>query len=330
MADKNINFVQVELKNMENNQKMNIKYLKVLFEEVFNKYAIKGELHDSVDLSPDIIAGGTEPKVILDIYPDSRYLFGRICRQKPNNSILSRDYGTLLSENAVKTEEEMTKGIETFNVFMLDYTTGILAILNSKDAPGRNFLSDILIKYGTGHFLKFTDVPNANGIDMLYNSTDTELMKIEFERPLPTGEYLQKVLGLKENELVDILNSDIKSVHIALKGEKYKSLEKDKSRINKIIDIFRVNKNTLSSAVIKARSKEFNSREFSFQEQYYSYPIKYSTFKRNENGDKVPYTLYEMVQQFISGLKIAYEENFDALTTIIGFKIEEWCNKWKN
>lgn len=314
MASMTVEFYKVELKNEA--RKKDEDYLKI--KNIIQEIMVNCHEHDaykSIDLSPGVSPNSIEPKEIMDIFEDDKYLFGRICRKKKNNAILKRDYSTLEAEEVFTDSESRSRGIEVFTFFIYDYIKGILSIVNSKGAPGTKSIKLLMDIYKPEYSLGFVNIPNEEGIRVLYNSGHPEISKLEFELPSPDAEFLQSVLGLDEEIIRDMIQEDVFTASISLKPVPYGKLLKSTEKVRDVLDILINKKAKYSKTKVRGRSEQFNSRDFDLNAKMFTYPIDVVTY-RIVNGRKVEYSLQEVVDQFRSGLKKAYENNYDLITGI--------------
>lgn len=313
MAKKTVEFKRLDLK--KNAKDVEYRELKGIFNKIFEEKCVDNGKYRSLDLSPDIQPESVEPKKILDLFEDGAFLFGRVCKKKSRNALLRRDYETLKAEEVFNDTDSLKKGIEVFTFFILDYTKGILAIANAKDAPGATILNNILQNYCPEYTIEFTDIPNENGVNALYNSTNPELTKVEFEITRPDIEYLLRVVGLNEESVLEIVNDKTILANVTIKAQPYKKLETDQNKIKKVIDILKSKKDEYNKVVVTGRSDDFNSRGFDLHAKYFTYPIDVKNYEYKK-GKKVEYTLDEITEEFKTGLHDAYGGNYQMLIAL--------------
>ena len=92
---------------------------------------------------------------------------------------------------------------------MYDYKKGIVSIVNAKGAPGTKALGKAIEAYTSEYKLEFHNIPNEEGIRVLYNSESPQISKLEFEVPTPDAEFLQSVLGLDEEVIREMIQDDV-------------------------------------------------------------------------------------------------------------------------
>lgn len=313
MAKKTVEFKRIDLQ--KNMKEVPYTELKSVFERIFSEKCVDNEKYRSLDLSPNINPDNIEPKKILDLFEDESFLFGRVCKKKSRNALLRRDYETLKADEVFNGTDSLKQGIEVFTFFIIDYSKGILAIANAKDAPGASVLNSILQNYCPEYSIEFTDLPNEDGVNVFYNSTNPELSRMEFEITRPNIEYLLKVVGLNEKSVLEVVNDKTVSANIVIKAQPRKKLETDQSRIKKIIDLLKGKKNEYAKVVVTGSSDEFNSRGFDLHAKYFTYPIEVKNYEYKQ-GKKVEFTLSEITEQFRAGLCDAYTGNYQMLIAL--------------
>ena len=308
MATKTVEFWRIDLCDNQGNY-LDYKQLKGFLDKVFKDHCIENGEYRSLDLSPEIKPEDIEPKKILDLFEDNLYLFGRISKRKNRNSLMRRTYSNLQADEVFNSSEALNQGIEVFTFFILDYTKGILAIANTKDAPGVGVLNNIFECYCPQYKMEFTEIPNGEGVNALYGAAHPEITRLEFEISRPNIEYLMKVLSLDEDVVLEMLKNNNFRAGIVIKSQPYKKLETDQGTIRKIIDILKNKKEKYSKTIIAGKSDEFNLREFDLHAKYFTYPINVRNFKY-DRGKKIEYTLEEITTQFRDGLHEAYNGNY--------------------
>lgn len=308
-------FYKVKLIQCSDDKEVDYRLIKEIFEKVFNEYAIDNGDYKSIDLSPDIAPTSVEPKEIMDIFDDDKYLFGRLGRKKANNAMQKRDYGTLRADSVFNSKEIKDKGIESFTFFILDYDKGILSVVNTKGAPNIKAFDAICKNYCQDYELGFDSIPNEEGIAVLYGACAPEISRLEFEIPSPNAEFLQSVLGLDEKVIGDMIQNNVYSSVITLKAVPYSKLLSSKDKVKEVLDILIGKKNNYSKALVRGNSESFGSRNFDLHAKYFTYPIDIRRYRMIQ-GKQVEYSLHELAEQYKNGLHMAYESNYDMINAI--------------
>lgn len=111
MASMTTEFYKIVLVARANDKEINYKMIKDIITKVISENAIDNDEYKSIDLSPDVLPTSIEPKEIMDIFDDDKYLFGRITRKKANNTVIKREYSTLKANNVFEDSEVIDKGM---------------------------------------------------------------------------------------------------------------------------------------------------------------------------------------------------------------------------
>lgn len=314
MASMTVEFFKVVLRNSANNREEDYKIIKSIFGEIESKCTVHRD-YKSIDISPEIEPDSVEPKEVMDFFEDQNYLFGRACRKKLNNAMLKRNYSTLQADEVFTDVESRKQGIEVFTFFLYDYEKGIVSIVNAKGAPGTRALGKAVETYKSEYKLEFINIPNEEGVRVLYNSEYPEISKLEFEVPTPNAEFLQRILGLDEDVVREMIQEDVFATSISLKPIPYGKLSTKKENVRNILDVLFGKRGNFSKTVIRGNSEKFNSRNFDLNAKMFTYPIDVKTY-RTEYGKKINYSLRDVVEQFRIGLHKAYEENCEMIIGI--------------
>lgn len=314
MAYKKAYFSRVELYDSKSKNELDYHLLQEIYQNILNEKAVRTKEGVTLRLNPQ--ATLSDPKLMLDIinYKEG-FLFGRISKQKENNAILKRGYVTLDAEDVFTPTEARNNGIEIFTYFLLDYNTGIFMMVSAQGAPKASVMNNILWEYNRDYYTEFVDIPNDEGIQVLFNDEEPEVVGFEFDVPRPSAQYLQEILELDEPELFETLSNGVKKARIILSARKYDSVEKDKSKVAKIIEILQNNKKKYPRLIIKGKGKKVKSQNFDLHAKYFSYPID---IKKTHivAGNVVEFNLEELTAQFSIGLYDAYCSNYALLIAL--------------
>lgn len=317
MADtRTVEFFKIVLLRRASKQEISHTAIQQILSTVISKYGIEtGDGSQAVDLTPDKLPEDIEPKIIMDVYEYEERLFARICKKKPNNTLVQRDYLSLRTKDVLSEQELREKGIEVFTYLSLDYQHGILSIVSSRDAPGARVLNWIFEHYSKAYTLDFINIPNADGIRAVYDAGRPSITAYEFVIPTPDARFLQDVLRMDEDEIANIVNERVTTATLILKPEPYHSIENGTYRVRKAIDTLLGKKENYIKVKMKAKSDNFSTKEFDLHAKFFSYPITVRKYKQ-ENGRKVEVTINELRDQYLAEIDKAYEENKDLILAI--------------
>lgn len=315
MAAMTVAFMKVVLKMVANKVEEDYSKIRQLVESALEAHSVDNGEYRSLDLYPNLAPTDIDPKKILDVFADDKYLFGRICKKKSNSAILKRHYGNLKADDVLTSREMRDRGIEVFTFFILDYNQGLLSIVNTKEAPGANALNGLFENYIQDYYLEFVNIPNEDGIKLLYNAKQPQISGIEFEIPVPSTEALQRILGLDETAILDMIQENVMMVSLSLKPMPYHKLTSKREDVRQVLDILIGKKKRYHKTIVKGNSETFNSRKFDLHAKYFTYPIDVQKY-RIKDGRKVEYSQQEIIEQFRDGLVKAYEKNQDLISAI--------------
>ena len=106
MSTKNIYLFKVVIQDTKTNTEVPVSSFKGLFDNIFSR----GTRNNAIKLSADDV----EP-IMLDILENTdEYLFARLSRKRPNNSLQKRDYSTYKTTEVLEPGEIETAGVELF------------------------------------------------------------------------------------------------------------------------------------------------------------------------------------------------------------------------
>ena len=313
MAEKKVYFSKIELYT-SSNQKIEYQDLEGLYDDILNRHSRQHGNYRTLCLNPKAEDG--TPKLMMDVINyKTGYFFGRLSKQKENNALLKRDYETEEAEDVFTPLEAKKRGIEIFTYFLLNYSKGIFSIVSAQGAPKAAVLNNILIEYNDSYYTKFIDIPNGEGIEVLYNAYNPELTSMEIEVPNPSPVYLEEILEIKEDVMFDMLNEGTPKVYLMIKPFTRQSLERDSKKVKRIIEILKENKNKYTKAIISGKGAGLKNQKFDLHAKYFSYPITINK-SHVEAGKRIEYSLEELTDQFSYGLYNAYQSNYNLIVAL--------------
>lgn len=312
MAGKKIYFYKVSLMD-KNGGEVDYKNLKPLLQEIIEKNAVTHQTYKSLDLT----VSDEYTHIVWDIfdYQHTR-LFGRLSKQQPSNSFLTRDYSTMEKED-VNIVDETRAGIEKYTYGVLDYATGIFSIVSALGAPNEKVISNVFWKYNTNYMMQIIPIPNADAISLIYTGDDSMITRVEVEVPLPEAGFLEDVLGWDEKEILDSLGRRNLKLGLSIKPSGKKGrVAIDSEETRSLLDcIFRQMKR-YSKARVNAKAKTVNMREYDLFDENFSNPFDISNYHIVERK-RIYYTVDELVDLYRNKIIDAFESNKKLLTSII-------------
>lgn len=139
MSTKNIYLFKVSIRDTQTNTEVPVQLFRGLFREIFDREGRNNALKLTYE--------DTEP-MMLDILENTEeYLFARLNRKRPNNSMQKRNYNTYETADVLPPDEIGNNGVEWFTYCILGYSHGILSLVNSKGAPNEGALARVFSRY---------------------------------------------------------------------------------------------------------------------------------------------------------------------------------------
>lgn len=313
MANKKVYFFRVTLAD-ENGNEQNFRELKPLLKEIIENNAVDQGSYYSLDLT----VADEYTHIIWDIfdYTNSR-LFGRLSKQQPSNSFVSRNYATLEKKD-MNISDERRAGIEKYTYGSLDYETGIFSIVSSQSAPTEKVIANVFWKYNRHYMVQIVPIPNADAINMIYKGDRAEITRVEVEVPLPEAAFLENILGWNQKDVLDVLEGGALNMSLVVKpAQKWGKVTKDSDETQGLLDCILERLPTYKKARIKAKTRTLKMREYDLFEQYFSYPIEISEY-HIVSRRRVYYTVDELAEIFRKQIVGTFEINKQLLRTIVG------------
>lgn len=319
MANTKVYFYQVDLCSTNNEHEMEYdgELLKTTIDTLIEQRGRQQNNYISIDISPTRETTNAKPKETLDFFQDDAFFLGRLCRKKPNNQIIKRNYETLSADSVFEPREEESYGIEEYSFFLLDPRTGILLMATKQGAPSQRALSALSNTFGLDIMMKFKEIPNNDGVRLLYDSSSPEISRISVELPAPDPEFLQRVLGLPDGDIMTMLRDGVAHVDLVLKPEPRTAIMKGEQAVKGTINHLRRHLPGYEKAVVRGKSNSFTTRDFDLKEQFFSYTIDIAK-THVVGGQTVSYRLDEIVDQYRVALHDAYHNNRDFVLHLAG------------
>lgn len=308
--NKKVNFFTVELFESVTSQETDYKKLKEIFVEIINDKATKHDDFYVLDLTRD-----KDLHYVADIFAyEDQHLMIRISCQKPSGAYLHRDYSTNIPEAILHGISEQEEGIELYTYAYLNYDTGILALVNQKGAPSHRVLNHVLSLYNVNYYMNFVPIPNANGIDRIYNSNNSQITQVEIEVPVPSAEVLQNMFGWGDNDILDVQGRGMKAT-MKLSCVERKPLTDDETSSKGLIDCIKSKITEYNKAKIRAKADGKKTQDYNFFDENFTYPVEIPSY-HIVSGEKRYYTADELISIYSDNLIMAFNENYQVLKAI--------------
>lgn len=300
MSTKNVYFYKVSLFSSNPSMEHSIGELKALFDHIFTTNV----LNHAIALSQDDI----EPMTLDIIDNNDEYLFARLSKKRPNNTLQKRDYDTLAIDDVLAADELGNKGIEMFTYCILGYKHGVLSIANSKGAPKENSLNRLFQLYNNNYYLDIDPVPNSDLIRELYDSDSSVINRICVEVPTPDATVLEQALKTTDSELLNVVGSNTQSVVFEIKPQYRSELTEDPKLVKRLIDAFRTSRDSFSKVVLHGKTAHRRKQVgYDLFEEYFKYPIEITEYHQEDNR-KVEYPKEQIQMDYRGNMMNVYNE----------------------
>ena len=279
MSTKNIYFFKVTIRDTQNNTEVPVSSFKAIFQSIIDQHSKNGALKLDYQSS--------EP-IMLDVLEHTdEFLFARLNRKRPNNSMQKRNYNTYQTTDVLAPDEIGNSGVELFTYCILGYSHGILSIVNSKGAPGAGALARVFSCYNNRFSLETEGIPNQDLINELLGGRAPEINRVQVDIAQPSAQILESVFGFNETEILAEMGRNASSLVFEVKPEFRGALSYDPTIISRLIDVLRQNRGHYNSVVVSGKKDSGDrQRQYDLYEEYFKYPINVSEY-RQENGQKI-------------------------------------------
>ena len=279
MSTKNIYFFKVTIRDTQNNTEVPVSSFKAIFQSIIDQHSRNGALKLDYQSS--------EP-IMLDVLEHTdEFLFARLNRKRPNNSMQKRNYNTYQTTDVLAPDEIGNSGVELFTYCILGYSHGILSIVNSKGAPGAGALARVFSCYNNRFSLETEGIPNQDLINELLGGRAPEINRVQVDIAQPSAQILESVFGFNETEILAEMGRNASSLVFEVKPEFRGALSCDPTIISRLIDVLRRNRGHYNSVVVSGKKDSGDrQRQYDLYEEYFKYPINVSEY-RQENGQKI-------------------------------------------
>ena len=308
MSTKNTYLFKIVIRDTQTGREIPPEEFKDLFEDIFRNNLCNNALK--------LTADNIEP-MILDIIEDTdEYLFARLSRKRPNNSMQKRDYTTYEISDVLEPWEINNNGVEWFTYCILGYSHGILSIVKSKGAPSEIALAQIFYRYNNRYFLETEAIPNQDLIEELLDGRDPEINRVEVEIAQPSAQMLEQAFGFSEHEVIESVRRQTSSITFDIKPNFRSSLLDRPELIRSLVNALRRNHNRYTSVVIsgKRNSKE-KQRKYDLYEEYFKYPITVKEYQQ-ENGEKIERDRQIILREYRAAMMNVYNGYRDIILAI--------------
>lgn len=308
MSTKNIYLFKVVIRDTQTNTEVPVNLFKGLFQEIFNRESRNSALKLTYE--------DTEP-MMLDILEDTNeYLFARLNRKRPNNSMQKRNYNTYLTTDVLQPDEIGSNGVELFTYCILGYSHGILSIVNSKGAPNEGALARVFSRYNNRFSLETEAIPNQDLINELINGRAPEINKVQIDIAQPDAQILQELFGFNDAEVLEAVGQNTSSIVFEVKPNFRGALSNDVNVITRLVRALQQNHNRYNSVVLSGKkSTGERQRQYDLYEEYFKYPISVSEY-RQENGQKTEREKELILRDYKGNMMNVYNQYKDIILAV--------------
>lgn len=307
---KKVNFFTVDLHETMNRIHRDYKEIKDLLIAIIDDNAIKVNDFWVIDLTRD-----SELHYVADIISyKGNNLFMRVSSQKPSGGYLRRDYTTNVPEGVLEGASEEEEGIEVYTYALLDYETGIFSIVNQQSAPGYKIINNFFTKYNDNYFMEFKPIPNPDGISRIYGAEEPRISQVEIEVPVPSAEVLERMFGWDARDILNIQGNSLKAT-MKLSSIDRKVITDTDSETKGLIDCIKSKVIGYNKAKVRAKASGLKTREYSFFDENFSYPIEIPSYKIVADQRRY-YSADDLIVIYRDNLQAAYNENKGLLKAI--------------
>lgn len=308
MSIKNIYLFKVIIRDTETNDEVEVSRFNSLFREIFDANSQNSALKLTYE--------NAEP-IMLDILENNdEFLFARLNRKRPNNSLQKRNYNTFETTDVLSPDEVAANGVELFTYCILGYSHGILSIVNSKGAPNEGSLSRIFQRFNNRYSLETEGIPNQDLIRELLEGETPEINRVQIDIAQPSAQVLQQLFGFNDNEILQAVSDNSSSLVFEVKPKLRGALINNPNLINRLVDAFRTNHNNYRSVILSGKSESGDrQRQYDLYEEFFKYPISISEY-RQENGRKIEVDKLELQSKFRSEMINVYNEYKKLILTV--------------
>lgn len=308
---KKVNFYTVDLHVSVNvNEERSYTEIKEHLIEIIKKNGVEQKGFCILDLSDE-----NQLHQLADIFAyDKEHLFMRASNQKPSGAYLQRNYKTKVPGAVLEGINESEEGIEQYTYLYFNYTTGILAIVNQQGAPNYRVLNQMFAKYMADYYLIFKPIPNAEGIQRIYEAKEPKISQIEIEVPVPNADVLESWFGWDAKDILSVQSGTLKAT-MKICGVDRQLITNDENETKGIIDCIKDKVSYYNKARVRAKANGVKTQDYSFFDENFTYPVEISTYKI-VSGHKSYHSASELIEIYRDNLIMAYNENIVTLKTI--------------
>lgn len=305
MSKKNVYFYKLVLKARKTGKEIQFDVCEDILSDIFSKSCINNSL--------ELTNGSAEP-VLMDIIENTEeYLFAKLSRKRPNNSIQKRDYRTRQTSEVLAPDEIGNSGIECFTYCILGYSHGILSVVKAKAAPGPECFSMLFATHTDDLTADYFGIPNNDLIMELIEGKAPQVNRICFDIARPDPQVMQEVFQFSDDEILSAMSRKTTSLVIDVKPDFRGYLMDDPGLIKRLIETFRDNQKKYNTIKISGKKDGTGpQKEYDLYEEYFKYPVDIKEY-RQEGGRKVEENKSKIQRDYRTKMMMIYNQYKTAL-----------------
>lgn len=298
MSTKNIYLYKVTIRDTQTNTEMPVNTYKGLFQTIFDRECRNGAIKLTYE--------DVEPMMLDVIDNTDEYLFAKLTRKRPNNSMQKRNYTTYETTEVLPPDEIGNSGVEWFTYCILGYSHGILSVVNSKGAPSEGALARVFTRYNNRFSLETEAIPNQDLINELIDGRAPEINRLQIDIAQPDAQILQTIFGFNDDEVMQAVGQNTSSIIFDIKPDFRGALSNDPNLIARLIRALRQHRAQYKSVILSGKENTGEKqRQYDLYEEYFKYPITVSEY-RQENGRKVEIEKEIILRDYRSNMMNVY------------------------
>lgn len=311
MSKKNVYFYKLVLKERKTEKEIPFDGCKNILSSIINDAC----MNDSLELSYD----RTEP-VLMDVIENTdEYLFARLSRKRPNNSIQKRDYRTRKTTEVLAPDEIGNSGIECFTYCILGYSHGILSVVKSKGAPGPECFAMLFAMHTDDLAADYYGIPNNDIIMELVDGKAPQVNRVCFDIARPDPQIMEDMFGFSDDEILSAMSRKTTSLVVDVKPDLRGYLLDDPGLIKKLIEALRDNQKKYNTIKISGKKDGRGpQKEYDLYEEYFKYPVDIKEY-RQECGRKIEVEKSTIQRDYRAKMMMVYDQ-YKTTLKLFGYK----------
>lgn len=303
MSQKSVYLYKVVISETATKATVPVSAYKALFQNIIDResknHAIK-LTHDMEHVEP----------MTLDILENTEeYLFARLSKKRPNNSMQKRDYSSNLTYEVLQPDEIADNGVEWFTYCILGYSHGIVSIANSKGAPRVSALAKLFALYDDKHYLETEAIPNTELYKELISGQAPEVNKFQVQMACPDAQLLQELLRFTDEEVLHEVQSNAANLVFEVRPQYRKALTKNRDIIKRFINSFRSSRPRYNSVTVTGKkSPSDRQQKYDLFDEYFKYTVNIDEYYQ-QNGQQIEKPKGEILREYLTEMKRIYDEN---------------------